>query len=78
MTPAAFLRTFEATLETMRRVGGNLGVPVVDMYRDFTKNASVYTDSMHFTEEGERMFAELLGEKMPAEFLAPRQATPAK
>ncbi len=72
LAPATFLKTFEGALEAMRRVGAKQGVPVVDMYREFPKDAALYTDAVHFTEAGERRFAEALLERMPAEFLGGR------
>ena len=43
-------------------VGSEQEVPVVDIYRDFKDNAALFADESHFTEEGHREAAKVIGD----------------
>ena len=43
-------------------VGGEQEVPVVDIFRDFRDNPTLFADESHFTEEGHREAAKLIGD----------------
>ncbi len=43
-------------------VGGEEEVPVVDVYRGFRDNSALFADESHFTEEGHREAAKLIGD----------------
>lgn len=52
--------------EITRRVAGEEGVPLIDLAQTMTKDLGAYTDTIHFTPEGERLLAERLAEGLRA------------
>jgi hypothetical protein len=42
--------------------GSELEVPVVDVYRAFRDSSALFADESHFTEEGHREAAKLIGD----------------
>ena len=70
-----FLNLSEAFDEMIREVGRQHSVPVVDAAAIGT-DLSLYGDSTHFSDEGERAFAEFLLASLSAERLLPIEARP--
>jgi lysophospholipase L1-like esterase len=62
--------------EITRRVAHEEAAPLVDLARTMTKDLKAYTDTIHFTPEGERLLAERLLEGLRAEALGGAQAAP--
>lgn len=58
--------------EVTRRVACTEGVPLVDLARTMTKDLRAYTDTIHFTPEGEALLARQLAEALPRVLRTPR------
>ncbi len=56
--------------EITRRVAREEGAPLVDLARSMTKDLRAYTDTIHFTPEGERRLAEQVAEALNRDVLA--------
>jgi lysophospholipase L1-like esterase len=71
LDPVTALRAMELYREVTRRVARTEGVPLVDLAVVLPKDLRAFTDTVHFTPEGERAVAEALAEALRSGGIVP-------